>query len=83
MKKSLAMILAMALSTAAVAQVGTAGKDTGKAISETAQEAGDNAKAAVESQPRKAMDKAKAKVHKAKAHHDTRDAKDAAKDATK
>ena len=40
----------------------------------------DQAKASVESQPDKAIDKTKAHIHKAKAHHHAKVAKDAAKD---
>ena len=83
MNRFLALILAMALSSVAVAQVETAVKDAGKATSETAKQVGDRAKAAVESQPDRAIDKAKAKAHKAKAHHHAHAAKEAAKDATK
>jgi len=39
-------------------------------------------KSGVESQPDRSIDKAKAKVHKAKAHHHAHVAKEAAKDAT-
>lgn len=83
MNKFLALIFALALSGVAVAQVDTAAKEAGKATSETAKQAGDRAKAAVESQPDKAVDKAKAKAHKAKAHHHAHAAKEAAKDAVK
>lgn len=83
MNKFLALILAMALSGAAVAQVESATKDAAKATSETAKEAGDRAKASVESQPDKAIDKTKAKVHKAKAHHAAHAAKEEVKDAPK
>jgi hypothetical protein len=44
---------------------------------------GDRVKAAGESQPDKSVDKAKAKSHKAKAHHHAHAAKEAAKDAVK
>lgn len=83
MNKSLALILGMALSSVAVAQVETAAKESGNSTSETTKQAGDRAKAAVESQPDKAVDKAKAKAHKAKAHHHAHVAKEAAKDAVK
>jgi hypothetical protein len=83
MNKSLALILAMALSSAAVAQVETAAKEAGKATSETAKQAGDRAKAGVESQPNKAVDKTKAKAHKANAQHHAHAAKDATKEAVK
>jgi hypothetical protein len=83
MNKFLALILAMALSSVSVAQVDTAAKEAGKATADTAKQAGHSAKAAVESQPDKAVDKTKAKAHKAKAHHHAHAAKEAAKDAVK
>jgi hypothetical protein len=83
MNKSLALILAMALSSVAVAQVETTAKEAGKATSETAKQAGDRTKAAVESQPDKAVDKTKAQAHKANARHHAHAAKDAAKDTVK
>jgi len=83
MKKFLALIFAALLSSEAVAQVESAAKDAGKATSETAKEAADNVKAAGESQPHKAVDKTKAKIHKAKAHHAAHAAKEEAKDAGK
>ena len=83
MSKFLALILAMALSSVAVAQVETAAKEAGKATADSVKQAGHRAKAAVESQPDKAVDKAKAKAHKAKAHHHAHAAKEAAKDAVK
>jgi hypothetical protein len=83
MNKFLALILAIGLSSVAVAQVETAAKEAGKATSETAKQAGHRAKAAVEPQPDKAVDKAKAKTHKAKAHHHAHAAKEASKDAAK
>ena len=48
-----------------------------------AQQYGDQAKAAVSSEPDKSVDKAKAQVHKAKAKHHARNAKEAAKDIPK
>ena len=65
------------------AQVDTTVKQGAKATSEKAQQYGDQAKAAVSSQPDKAADKAKAQVHKAKAHNEAKSAKDAAKQITK
>lgn len=67
----------------AVAQVGTTITEGAKATSEKAQQLGDQAKAAVESQPDKSIDKTKAEVHKAKAHHHAKKAKQAAQDITK
>jgi hypothetical protein len=60
-----------------MAQVESAAKNAAKATSETAKQAGDNAKAAVESQPDKSVDKTKAKAHKANAHHHAHAAKEA------
>lgn len=68
---------------AGFAQVGTTVKQGAKATGEKAQELGDRAKAAVSSEPDKSVDKAKASVHKAKAHHHAKAAKDAAKDIGK
>jgi hypothetical protein len=67
----------------AVAQVGTTVTEGAKATSEKAQQYGDQAKASVESQPDKAVDKTKAQVHKAKAHHHAKKAKAAADNITK
>jgi hypothetical protein len=67
----------------AVAQVGTTVTEGAKATSEKAQQVGDQAKASVESQPDKAIDKTKAQVHKAKAHHHAKKAKEAADNITK
>jgi hypothetical protein len=63
--------------------VGTTAKEGAKATAEKAKEVGDEAKASVSSQPDKSVDKAKAKIHKAKAHHHARAAKDAGKDIPK
>ena len=65
------------------AQVGTTVKEGAKATGEKAQEIGDNAKAAVSSEPHKSVDKVKAKVHKAKAHHHAKNADAAAHDIPK
>jgi hypothetical protein len=67
----------------AVAQVGTTVTEGAKATSEKAQQYADQAKASVESQPDKAIDNSKAEVHKAKAHHHAKKAKQAAEDITK
>jgi hypothetical protein len=67
----------------ALAQVGTTVKEGAAATSEKAQQYGDQAKSAVSSEPNKSINKAKAKVHKAKAHHHAKVAKDAAKDIPK
>jgi hypothetical protein len=83
MKKLLLVIAAFGLCNVSVAQVGTTAKEGAKATSEKAQQYGDQAKAAVSSQPDKSVDKAKAQVHKAKAHHHAKAAKDAGKDIPK
>lgn len=57
--------------------------DGAKATGEKAAQYGDQAKSAVSSQPDKTVDKAKAKVHKAKAHHHAAVAKDAAQEIPK
>jgi hypothetical protein len=67
----------------ALAQVGTTASEGAKATSEKAQQVGDQAKASVEGQPDKAIDKTKAQIHKAKAHHHAKKAKKAAEDITK
>lgn len=82
MRKSVVTLLMLMLSGFAFAQVGTAVNETGHAASEKAKEVGDTMKSGVESQPDRSIDKAKAKVHKAKAHHHAHVAKDAARDAT-
>ncbi len=83
MRKVLAAVAALALCNISIAQVGTAAKEGAKATSEKAQQVGDQAKAAVSSEPNKSVDKAKARVHKAKAHHHAKAAKDAAKNIPK
>jgi uncharacterized protein YfaP (DUF2135 family) len=83
MKKILLAIAVLAVSSVALAQVGTTVKEGAKATGEKAQQYGDQAKAAVSSEPDKSVDKAKAQVHKAKAHHHAKAAKDAAKDIPK
>src|ERR1700744_2173645 len=78
------LILTIAASTVcgvAFAQVGTTVTEGAKATSQKAQQLGDQAKASVESQPDKTIDKTKAQVHKAKAHHHAKKAKDAATNA--
>jgi hypothetical protein len=83
MKTLLLAVSVLALSSVSLAQVGTTVKEGAKATSEKAQQYGDQAKAAVSSEPDKSVDKAKAQVHKAKAHHHAKVAKDAAKDIPK
>jgi hypothetical protein len=83
MKKILFTMAALAVCNLSLAQVGTTAKEGAKATGEKAQQAGDEAKAAVSSQPDKAVDKTKAKSHKAKAHHHAKTAKEAGKDIPK
>jgi hypothetical protein len=83
MKKLLLTMAVLAVSSVSLAQVGTTVKEGAKATGEKAQQYGDQAKAAVSSEPNKSVDKAKAQVHKAKAHHHAKVAKDAGKDIPK
>jgi hypothetical protein len=83
MNKGLVLGMLLAVSTGAFAQVGTTVSEGAKATGEKMQQAGDQAKAGVESQPNKTVDKAKAQVHKAKAHYHAKKAKEAAKDVPK
>jgi Tfp pilus assembly protein PilV len=83
MKRMLFSVAVLAAATLAQAQVGTTLKEGAAATSEKAQQLGDQTKAAVSSQPNKAIDKAKAQTHKAKAHAHAKAAKDAAKDVPK
>lgn len=69
--------------SAGFAQVGTTVKEGAKATGEKAHEFGDRTKAAVSSEPDKSIDKAKARVHKAKAHHHAKKADAAAHDIPK
>jgi hypothetical protein len=82
--KSVASILAAVLvCNVSLAQVGTTVKEGAKATGEKAEQYGDQAKAAVSSQPHKATNKAKGQVHKAKAHDHAKTAKDAAQEIPK
>ena len=83
MKTVVAVIAAVLLSNVCVAQVGTTVKEGAKATGEKAEQYGDQAKAAVSTQPHKAVDKTKAQVHKAKAHEHAKTAKDAGKEIPK
>ena len=83
MKKILLALATLALCNISMAQVGTTVKEGAKATAEKSKQVGDEAKAAVSSQPDKSVDKAKAKAHKAKAHHHAKAAKEAAKDIPK
>jgi hypothetical protein len=80
-KNLLTALIATTFAAAALAQVTPTVKESGKAVAESTKEAGDNAKAAVSTEPNKSMDKAKAQTHKAKAHAHGHRAKKAA-DAT-
>ena len=79
----LALVAAVLVWNVADAQVGTTVKEGAKATGEKAQQYGDQGKAAVSSQPDKTTDKAKAQIHKAKAHNHAKSAKDAAKEIPK
>jgi hypothetical protein len=83
MNKLVLTIASCALCNVALAQVGTTVKEGAKATSEKTQQLGDQAKGSVESQPHKALDRTKARRHKAKAHHHAKSAKHAAKDISK
>ena len=83
MKKFLLGMAALVVCNISLAQVGTTVQEGAKATGEKAQQYGDQAKAAVYSEPNKSVDKAKAQVHKAKAHHHAKNAKDAGKDIPK
>ena len=83
MKKLTIMLAAMALSAGAYAQVTTTVKEATKAAVEKTEQAGDQAKAAVTKGATKEEAKAKAAVHKAKAHHHANKMKEAAKSKDK
>ena len=83
MKKILLAIAVLAVSSVSLAQVGTTVKEGAQATGEKAKQYGDQAKAAVSSEPDKWVDRAKAKVHKAKAHHHAKAANEAGKDIPK
>jgi hypothetical protein len=78
MKSLLMALVATTFAAAAFAQVEPAVKESGRAVSETTKEAGDNVKAVTSSEPNKSVNKAKARVHKAKAHAHAHQAKRAA-----
>ncbi len=83
MNRLLLTMATCAICNVALAQVGTTVKEGAKATSEKTQQYGDQAKASVEGQPDKAIDKTKAQIHKAKAHHHAKKAKEAAKEIPK
>lgn len=77
-KKMLIGLVATAFAAGAFAQVEPAVKETGRAVSESSKEAGDNVNAAVSRDPKKSVEKSKAQVHKAKARVHRKQAKKAA-----
>jgi hypothetical protein len=83
MNKLLLTMATCAVCNIAFAQVGTTVTEGAKATSQKAQQLGDQTKASVEGQPDKSIDKTKAQVHKAKAHHHAKAAKEAAKEIPK
>ena len=83
MNRLLVMIASCVACNVALAQVGTTVTEGAKATSQKAQQVGDQAKASVEGQPDKTLDKTKAQIHKAKAHHHAKKAKKAAEDIPK
>jgi hypothetical protein len=83
MKTLISVLAAVLIWNVADAQVGTTLNQGANATGEKAQQYGDQAKAAVSSQPNKSADKAKAQAHKAKAHNHAKSAKDAAKEIPK
>ena len=83
MRTLISALAAVLVWNLADAQVGTTVKQGTKATGEKAAQYGDQAKAAVSSQPNKTVDKAKAQGHKAKAHNQAKTAKDAAKEIPK
>lgn len=83
MNKIIAAVAALVVSGACFAQAGTAIKEGAKATGDTAVQAKENVEAAVTKEPKKSIHKAKAKYHKAKAHEEATDAKDAAKAVVK
>ena len=83
MRTLVSVIAAALLSNVCLAQVGTTVKEGAKATGEKTQEIGDQAKAAVSSQPTKATSKAKAQSHKVKAHEHAHASKEAAKEIPK
>lgn len=83
MRTLISVLAAVLIWNVADAQVGTTVKQGARATGEKTAQAGDEAKAAVSTQPHKAADKGKAQVHKTKAHNHAKSAKDAAKEIPK
>ncbi|MDP8986575.1 MAG: hypothetical protein M3N97_16340 [Pseudomonadota bacterium] len=77
-KKLMIAVAGTVLISMAHAQAVDAVKETGRSLSEGTKEAGENAEAAVHSQPEKSLDKGRAKTHKAKARYHRHKAKAAA-----
>jgi hypothetical protein len=61
-------ILASTFAVAAFSQAVPAAKETGKEVSESTKQGGDNIRAATSKEPNKSVYKGKAHAHKAKAH---------------
>jgi uncharacterized protein YfaP (DUF2135 family) len=83
MKKIVFLASISLMCATAFAQVGTTVTEGAKATGQKAEQYGDQAKAAVSTQPSKSVDKAKAQAHKASAHSHAKAAKDAAKEVPK
>ncbi|HEY2591679.1 MAG TPA: hypothetical protein VGI35_08835 [Steroidobacteraceae bacterium] len=79
MNRFVVLMTALSISTTVAAQVGTTVKEGAKATAEKAEQYGDTAKSVVASGPNKSLDKEKARIHEAKAHHHAASAKSAAK----
>jgi hypothetical protein len=83
MRTVVSILAAVLLSNVSLAQVGSTIKEGAKATGEKAEQYGDQAKAAVSSEPSKTTNKAKAQAHKAKAHEHAHASKEAAKEIPK
>jgi hypothetical protein len=77
--KSALALASLLASCMLFAQVGTAVKQSGKAVAQKTEQVGDQARASMSSEPNRSKYKAKAMVHKAKAHYHAKRAKHAAK----
>lgn len=77
--KSALALASLLASCVLFAQVGTAVKQSGKAVAQKTEQVGDQARASMSSEPNKSLYKSKAMVHKAKAHYHAKRAKHAAK----
>lgn len=83
MKKIIATVAALLVSSVAFAQVGTTIKEGAKATVEKTEQAGQTVAGAVTGEPKSTVHKVKAKVHKAKAHAHAEAAEVAAKNIGK